>query len=654
MTSPTSSVKSTFLTAFKTVFRRNAAGALVCIIISLLPTLLFSINSAGKETYTQLSYALGYYPVVIVYTVFIVLSVYNVFAVYMMFKPFYSRRACDYLLALPVKRGDYFCSSFLLGAAVNTVSFALNAGVYALVVGCFNRQSLLQKVLSGVDIASALKLGAIALLGMLALYAAFAMCAATASNTVQYFFMIAGCAYVFPALLNGADMMLSNIWGFPSIMPYFNDITWTGLFMRIYSDSEVPGAAPYIIAAVMIVALFLLGLAAFVKRRAEVAQNWKNGSFVNILISLLYAAFGMLLFVNKNSLLQTLPAGLALGALLAVICGLVLINHKRVFTKPYAVCLAVLAAAYAGFAAFAFNADDSRFVRYVPQAADVESVELVDSGSRYYISEDYNISLFSLLYYYDSGNGGNEYLFEDRQDIEKVIELHKLAVSDEVIDYRRPEYNEETDGSTVFSGQDVCFSLEYTMKNGSKLSRTYRIEKNIWAQYLDILRLPSAIAQTEPYNFDAQDIMLIEGVTYGEEELTETGEYTASTTAVYNIPVKNWPELREIMISDASKRSDLDFYSGFTNYGDITVYTISDLVSPEDCERIRNMSEEERRDLIMNGAALGGDYFGAMVYEGFTVTLCASDTATREYLVSGERQAESAEDGITADTKLLQ
>ena len=280
MKSASSLNKNQFAQAFKTVLRRNIIGAVIVFALSLLASIAIPTVTAFDYLYNTLN--VGTVDVTgELRTVTVIVSaiciVYNLFLAVGLFKEIYSKRACDYYFALPVKRGAVYFANVVFAFAVNTVSVVCSSASGYICMLSFHSEKcslIVDKAIYFAGTASALA-------SVLCVLSILILCAVSAGRKVHYVILSVISVGGIDIILNGIKSNLDYIWGLKIDEAAAFAISPIGsLNISFYSESVnkiVFLAAAGIIEAV---AVIMLGYVVFAKRKAEAAEVSLSGGFV--------------------------------------------------------------------------------------------------------------------------------------------------------------------------------------------------------------------------------------------------------------------------------------------------------------------------------------------------------------------------------------
>ncbi len=234
------------------------------------------------------------------------------------------------------------------------------------------------------------------------------------------------------------------------------------ILQYIYPHEDKLVTFPYWIVYVVMAVAFLTGAYFLYKHRKlenhgeVIAFSWLKPVFIGI-VAMLASMLSWAYFngvLAKNGVWWMIPLGI-IGTIIAWMVSRKSLSLKGVH-KPVGIYLAVTL-----IICIAVHFDITGFERRVPDVNDIESVQFgrgIDYERKYYYNDgyiDYTVK------------GGVDTAFTKSEDIKNVIALHKAIIKDK---------------NDVRSG--YVMPIEYTLKNGRKLTRNYNIDHYKLAQYL--------------------------------------------------------------------------------------------------------------------------------------------------------------------------
>lgn len=467
-----------------------------------------------------------------------------------LFKEIYSKRACDFYFSVPVKRGTYFTASYLFGAVLNVVSTIIPVAIYVLVLKAVNSQVFLfdSKLVVTASIA--------VIMALLAIYSAFIMCAVTAGRKFQYVLLSLICLYCPVVAITGIETRLNSIWGYYCdnlalgfVSPIINAVNSVFAYDTKYYN------ALFVFSIVEIIGMFAAGYLVFKNRKAEVAEVSLTGKVVPYFLLGLFVLSGFMFTDTVSSDIVTVFVGIVF----AVISGLLFsrIFYKKWFTKITAITTAAVCAVCIIFVCSIYFPSYDKYVKYIPDQEDIEKVEISD----YYGSNEYDSVVSQLLsdsYFYDGlYDSDSTVTITESQGIEDALELHRKSISDSAINDRKDFSANFTDllyGGEYYDSFD--YSINYVMKDGSEVRRTYSVgTKFVTNELVELFRNKEVFLQSI-VSADDDNILFMASEKY--EYYDETEEYDDSYEYV----------------DDADMNSDEPYYYGYGVYEKI--YSVQD------------------------------------------------------------------------------
>lgn len=618
MKSTNYSVKGAFNAVFKATLRRQLPGAavvaVICACISVVSALLYCDDSSVMEQ--DISYGVFTWGL----SVLFVIAVYCAVSVGVMYNSYFSRRACDYHFALPYKRSHIYNSNFLFGILAIAFAILFSAGVFAAVVGVIEtvyNNTHFTTLSFTVEYGLVIKPLVTLLAALLAGYSACSMSAAVAGKWLQYAFFCFICIISTPIMLIGIASRINVVWGLMVDIFKFSSITPAGVAAMILRE---PSDNMYIFMTVVSLAefagMYIAGLLSFKHRKAEIAENGQGGTFIKYILMAVFVISGFAYFSASENFFATAVTGVIAAFICAALFSAGQVRRKKIFTKQTGILFGAVTGVCLVLTACAYFANSSSYVKYVPKAENVQSVT---------VTEYDNFSGYTneiLWYVMELLNGESAVVTEatltDPQNIQTVIDFHTLAVSDEVMNYTLGDRVSDlvgdtleattavsdgintVDEATTSANEDITdnlsCTLEYKLKDGSTVKRSYTIEYDLWHEFLAIFKTQEAIMQQEPFSFDINDIMYVEGVIYSYEEM-EDGSY-ATTDGLYVISPEEWAEVRDVLAQERISESDYDFKYGYGGAGYFTINTLDPDVPEDQKEFMRGMTPLERYDYV--------------------------------------------------------
>ena len=252
-----------------------------------------------------------------------------------------------------------------------------------------------------------------------------------------------------PAILmiSFSSFLQQEVFGYTS-----NNIDEVLKFIYIHEKSLL--TVPYIFIYLVLIILFTFGAyRLYEKRKLEnhgevITFKWLVPVFIGI-ISIFSSIVSYAYFVGilgKDSMLYILPLG-AVGTVIAW-----MISRKSLSLKGVIKPVGLYLVAGLVFCSI-FYFDLTGYERRIPDIDDVESAILVSNQQNYVVENQ------TKIYYVEEGKV--DLALKDREDINKVISLHK-----HLVEGRKSRFD---------NGYYSYLPIEYTLKNGKQLRRAYRV-----------------------------------------------------------------------------------------------------------------------------------------------------------------------------------
>lgn len=258
----------------------------------------------------------------------------------------------------------------------------------------------------------------------------------------------------------GADVSYRFL---PYLSPYIYSFNRVGFFD--YYNQTTSYLKPFVVGIIYAVAFYLLGVYSYKVRKSETAEQKDSSSWPQTItkcfVSFISATGFFFIFEYYGLVIQIIAAIIG-GTLIGIIAEIILSRGIRSIVKN----LKWLAGAGALFCLIiiVLQFDITGFSKKLPLPANVASVSLSYNG-RYADLEEYN--------YY--GQGSDDKIYKDPENIATILESHKLIVENqpESNHARFSYYNDESDNFVYES-----VSISYKLKTGRTLKRTYNYLNN--------------------------------------------------------------------------------------------------------------------------------------------------------------------------------
>lgn len=512
MTSTKSAYKSNFLNVFKKTFRQR----LVNIIFILAVSVLAPIVCIVYDLFTAATYNYSLDRTALVVAVFAFMTVacgfFSLSIVPKMFKEIYKKQSCDLFFSLPIKRKDYFFAKYTLGALANIAAFLLAGAII-----CIYAYTAPVKDESVIDINSVaiFEVAICMLLAVIALYSTFTLCAMIVGKRIHYIFMAILTILCTNNLLTGILLPLNKIWGIyisNNLLVATNPIQ--NAYYSFYSRSNILLLCSVL--AIEIVGMTILSFITFKKRKAEIAEMQIDESIAPyILLTIIIIST----FTNYI-LLKNLFIAIAVGILLSALMGMAFsgLFYKKVYTKKTGTTVIAVCLACTIFVLSVCVPSHDSFVKKVPEADQIESVELTELE----IGDTYYGFLGSMINHPGLYQELMKINITSEQGINNIIALHNKLVDDETIEQSSRVKPTTLFETMFYSDSEYPYSckLKYKLKNGKTVSRTYKItSKNIYQELVDVFQTEEVLQQIPPFNIKSEDLLFASAETkYTEEE----------------------------------------------------------------------------------------------------------------------------------------
>lgn len=517
MTSTILTPKSNFSTVIKNVTLRNIGSVIFILIVNLLMAVagvsisvsLYSDQLADflvNKNFETVDLTME--TVAVIGVACVTCGLLSIGIAPNLFREIYSKRACDFYFSAPVKRGTYFTASYLFGAVLNVVSMVIPVAIFVVALKGVNSQVFVfdEKVIATIFCG--------AVLALLAIYSAFIMCAVTAGRKFQYFLLSLICLFCPAIAISGIDAKLNSIWG------YFNEKNIYGFISppinaanAVFSYDTKYYSFVFIISVVEIIGMFAAGYLVFKNRKAEVAEVSLTGKILPYFLLGLFVLSGFMFTDTVSNNLVTVIVGI----IFAVISGLLFskIFYRKWFTKITAITTGAVCAACVIFVCSIYLPSYDNYVKYIPDADEVESIELTDV---YGINENDLVSRLMFMGAYDSDElyiDSDTVTIKSKQGIEDAMNLHKNTVSDDAISNTQ---HFQLGVDDLLFGTDSYYptygyTITYNLKDGNQVKRTYSVgTAYVEDALLQLFRNKEVITQSYYAYSNTDDILLMTSI----------------------------------------------------------------------------------------------------------------------------------------------
>lgn len=562
MTSTASKPKNYTSLAFKRTFKGTLVNTVLALGASIVSVIIAFSSTAADIAFNGANYNHDseYFTVEIMPPVVLVLALitgfFSLTTVPRMFRQIYKKQSCDSYFSVPIKREEYFVANYFYGFLVNIVCFILPLVVYL---------GAIQAMKSNlIDLGYVLKFASVFMLAVLAMYSAFVVCAVISGKRIQYLILSLICLFCTSTMLTGIATKICSIWGFSgdltllnAISPIDNAIAGAYFYEGVEADNVIP---LIIISLVEIIGLFIAGYIAFKKRKAETAESSLSGKVIPyvILAILVGAAF---FFSATGTGAVDIVVGIVLATLMAMAFGGIF--YKKVFTKQTLITLIGVCTVFTTLSIVVTLPVFNGYVKYVPEAGEVDSVEFCS------VSHSGSYTGFSELLGTNVGytDFGEEIIFVEQENIEKIIALHNKSIEDDAIKTTRKKNNRSWLRIMLFIDSlhgynyisDTSYRIKYNLADGSTVERVYSVSNNlVTKEYYDVFQNEEALWQLEPMKYDNEKFLGVECSVYNSGD-----EYIEESVELVNFDIEQY---KKALVKDYLSMQRTTFISEFDSF----------------------------------------------------------------------------------------
>lgn len=562
MTSTASKPKNYTSLAFKRTLKGTLVNTVLALGASIVSVIIAFSSTASDIALNGANYDHDseYFTVEIMPPVVLVLALitgfFSLTTVPRMFRQIYKKQSCDSYFSVPIKREEYFVANYFYGLLVNIVCFILPLVVYL---------GAIQTMKSNlIDLGYVLKFASVFMLAVLAMYSAFVVCAVISGKRIQYLILSLICLFCTSTMLTGIATKICSIWGFSgdftllnALSPIDNAIAGAYFYEGVEADNVIP---LIIISLVEIIGLFIAGYIAFKKRKAETAESSLSGKVIPyvILAILVGAAF---FFSATGTGAVDIVIGIVLATLMAMAFGGIF--YKKVFTKQTLITLVGVCAVFTTLSIAVTLPVFNGYVKYVPEAGEVDSVEFCS------VSHSGSYTGFSELLGTNVGytDFGEEIIFVEQENIEKVIALHNKSIEDDAIKPTRKKNNRSWLRIMLFIDSlhgynyipDTSYRIKYNLADGSTVERVYSVSNNlVTKEYYDVFQNEEALWQLEPMKYDNEKFLGVECSVYNNGD-----EYSEESVELVNFDIEQY---KKALVKDYLSMQRTTFISEFDSF----------------------------------------------------------------------------------------
>lgn len=562
MTSTASKPKNYTSLAFKRTFKGTLVNTVLALGASIVSVIIAFSSTASDIALSGANYNHDseYFTVEIMPPVVLVLALitgfFSLTTVPRMFRQIYKKQSCDSYFSVPIKREEYFVANYFYGFLVNIVCFILPLVVYL---------GAIQTMKSNlIDLGYVLKFASVFMLAVLSMYSMFVVCAVISGKRIQYLILSLICLFCTSTMLTGIATKICSIWGFSgdltllnALSPIDNAIAGAYFYEGVEADNVIP---LIIISLVEIIGLFIAGYLAFKKRKAETAESSLSGKVIPyvILAILVGAAF---FFSATGTGAVDIVVGIVLATLTAMAFGGIF--YKKVFTKQTLITLVGVCAVFTTLSIAVTLPVFNGYVKYVPEAGEVDSVEFCS------VSHSGSYTGFSELLGTNVGytDFGEEIIFVEQENIEKVIALHNKSIEDDAIKPTRKKNNRSWLRIMLFIDSlhgynyipDTSYRIKYNLADGSTVERVYSVSNNlVTKEYYDVFQNEEALWQLEPMKYDNEKFLGVECSVYNNGD-----EYLEESVELVNFDIEQY---KKALVKDYLSMQRTTFISEFDSF----------------------------------------------------------------------------------------
>lgn len=513
-----------------------------------------------------------------------------------LFREIYSKRAVDFMFALPVKRGTYYNANVIFGLLNIVVSHSIYAAAVFLTFS--SRMKMF-------DFNYYLKLMAVSFAVSAAVFAV-SVFSAVLSGSVWHYIFVNGIAMLAVCLgAIGAVGYLNSIWGFQIDTANALYASPYGIFMLeiSYADNHIFLKAAF--AFVQMVVAYTAGLFVFKRRKAEIAENALSGKFipaVMITICLLSEILLCLSVVEAKMYARILAA-----MLLTVVTAVVLsaIFFRKALVLSIVKCFGAAALISAVLIVCVEIGPSEKYISYIPEPDEIDQAVVYSYGS-YGMSSItdilYGVSPLDNPYNTAYGDDGEEsrykYKFASDEAKEKLFALHSKMISDET---RNNVYSD-----AYYENGYSSLKIEYILKNGRKSTRFYCVAaSDICNEFADLLKTEEGINQVDPFNMKKEDMLYSNIILHYPEAFLYSGE------EIYDGPVFMNEEDCFVLLEKIKKdmvnisapeflgiaNVNFNFWYDYAyeldDVAEVEFCTLTDMVTEEQRAALKNMTYDE-------------------------------------------------------------
>lgn len=610
--------------AFKRVFKNRLVNSILIIAACAVASVIGV--SSTFITYGSKSIDVSAEFLTLFAAITIIVGLYSVANAIGMFKEIYKKQSCDAYFSTPIKREEYFIANYFYGMVVNILCYVVSAVIFVITMKSVNSTFDTEYIINLLAFPFAL----------LAIYSAFVMCAVISGKRIQYILLCLICLFCTSTFIAGIIVDLHSIWGFSfNYIPISAVSPVENAIIALNIDKAILLIAISVIETIL---MFFAGLIAFKHREAECAEVALSGKVIPFILQavLVGAAY---YYLKSGRLWLDLVLGVVIATLMTMaFCG---IFYKKAFTKPALTTLACVCAVCALFTISVNSPIYDNFVKYVPDEDQIESVE-IGHNSRYY--DDF-YGLAGLLNNFEEQEY-NYLTFTDRDAVNDAVALHKASITDKAMaNSNRMSYNVSIIKTLFFDlnsydsyidSYDINYCIKYNLKNGKTVTRKYTVsDKYIQDEYVRLYQNEESIDQLVENCFGEECIAMQASIYNNEKYETKVDENDENIDYSYPLDFSSndiefdfdsfdLGKFKEAYKKDLATLNDRQFAvelqnnlngdptsladsSDYSSLVEISLYSLSDTVTPEQRKALENLSNYERIGKLENLNYYGED-----------------------------------------------
>lgn len=613
----------------KILFKRNYLALILSAVFSAAVSLLaiqyilaeYSVAALEKAGTVFDAASTAYIPQMLAYMAIVIACCILFFLQIGLFKETYSKRASDWLFSLPVKRQTYYNAAVLFNIFTVAVYYIVMVIVFA---AEFLSPASAWSNYFVFDLPGAFAQMLFSFLAAVGSALVLSFAAALSGKVWHYILLTLFVFNTFAGVGEAVCKILSRNWGYYTDS-LIGDISVPSVSMMLMRDEGlVSSPVLWVLLGVQIVLAYVLGLVAFKKRRAEIAEMSVGGRAVVFTVAFVTAldAFLIVYQMPDNSDWGIL-LGIVAAFLAAIICICILTLTKKRYIKLSLAGAGAAAAAALVFVIAANYLPHNSYRNYVPAAEEVESVRVMEDHYGYY-SYGVESVLYSLMEALDGGTSSDNFYFDQTltSDEAKACTeaLHKMLVAD-VTEETTKELEElmsaDSYSSSVYDSLHWVV-LEYKLKDGSTVKRSYYADaRRFYNELVALMQTEECVKNILPSTIDPDRILFLALNSYDVEAVygDELGEDYATTELV---TLDDYTPFLEVYAGVQQEESVLNFIyaetdlcvseqinayneEAYSNTYYIEFYCIDKNATDEEIQQLRSMTPAEIYKMYNSG-----------------------------------------------------